>query len=99
MKDFEFCIKYINVKDHLLQYKSLCCNKNYQKMFGRTLKKRFAILHNSSNHNIKFISCINDQEKFGETSFPENQTFYSHLNMTEITDVNYTHAKKVRQGF
>ena len=42
---------------------------------------------------------INDQEKFNLTSLPEKEDFYSHLNMEDITDADYTHAKKVCQDF
>ena len=34
-------------------------------------------------------------EKFNETPLPEKEDFYSHLNMEDITDTDYTHAKKV----
>ena len=38
---------------------------------------------------------ISDWEKFNETSLPEKDYFYSHLNMSNITDADYTHAKRV----
>ena len=34
-----------------------------------------------------------DWEKFNETSLPEKEDFYNHLNMKGSTDVAYTHAK------
>ena len=37
---------------------------------------------------------INDWEKFSETSLPEKEDFYSHLNMEDITDADYRHAKE-----
>ena len=40
-KDCERCLVYTDVKDNLIEYKYLCCNKNYQKMFNKNLKKRF----------------------------------------------------------
>ena len=40
VEDFEFCIKHSNVKDHLLEYKCPCCNKNYQNMFDKNFQKR-----------------------------------------------------------
>ena len=43
--------------------------------------------------------CINDWEKFNETSLPEKSDFYSHLNMEDITDADYTHAKRVCKNF
>ena len=37
--------------------------------------------------------------KFNETSLPNKKTFYSHLNMEDITDSNCMHAKRVCKGF
>ena len=33
-------------------------------------------------------------EKFSQTSLPEKEDFYSHLNMADITGADYTHTKK-----
>ena len=38
---------------------------------------------------------MDDWEKFSETSLPENEDFYSHLNMEDITDGDYAHGKRV----
>ena len=38
---------------------------------------------------------MDDWEIFNETPLPEREDFYSHLNMEDITDTDYTHAKKV----
>ena len=38
---------------------------------------------------------MDDWEKFNETPLPEREDYYSHLNMEDITDTDYTHAKKV----
>ena len=35
---------------------------------------------------------INDWEKFNETLLLEKEDFYSHLNIEDITDANYTHT-------
>ena len=42
---------------------------------------------------------MDDWEKFSETSLPEKEDFYSHLNMGDIADADYTHAKRVRKNF
>ena len=42
---------------------------------------------------------MDDWEKFNETSLPEKEDFYSHLNMEDITDADYAHAKRVRKDF
>ena len=38
---------------------------------------------------------MDDWEKFNERSLPEKEDFYSHLNMEDITDADYVHAKRV----
>ena len=42
---------------------------------------------------------MHDWEKFISTSLPENKDFYSHLNMEDITDTDYTHVKRVCKDF
>ena len=42
---------------------------------------------------------IDDWEKFNETSLPEKEDFYNNLNMEDITDADYAHAKRVRKDF
>ena len=38
-------------------------------------------------------------EKFNETSLPEKEDFYSHLNMEDITDADYAYTKRVCKDF
>ena len=42
---------------------------------------------------------MDDWEKFNETSLPEKEDFYSHLNMEYITAGDYAHAKRVSKDF
>ena len=42
---------------------------------------------------------MDNWEKFNETSLPEKENFYSHLNMENITDADYAHAKRLCKGF
>ena len=42
---------------------------------------------------------IDNWEKFNETSLPEKEHFYSDLNMEDITDADYAHAKRVCKDF
>ena len=42
---------------------------------------------------------MDDWEKFNETSSLEKEDFYSHLNMEDITDADYVHAKRVCKDF
>ena len=39
--------------------------------------------------------CVDDWEKFNETTLPEKEEFYSNLNMEEIRDADYMHGKRV----
>ena len=38
---------------------------------------------------------MDDWEKFNETTVPEKEEFYSNLNIEDITDADYVHAKRV----
>ena len=73
-------------------------------------KERFLDTYKYSNHdNNKVIlllrkgvySCEyrNDWEKFNETSLPEKEDFYSHLNMEDITHTDYAPVKRVCKDF
>ena len=109
----EYCdcfLEYTNFKDDLIEHKCLCCNKNYQRKFNEKLKEQFFNTCTFSNQdNNKFIlllqkgvypyAYLNDWEKFNQTSLPEKEDFYSHLNMEDITDADYAHAKRVCKDF
>ena len=110
---YKYCdcfLEYTNFKDDLIEYKCLCCNKSYQRKFDEKLKERFFNTYKFSHHyNNKFIlllrkgvypyEYIGDWEKFNETSLPEKQDFYSHLNVEDITDADYVYAKTVCKDF
>ena len=34
-KDWECCLNYANGRDNLIEYKRLCCNKNYRKVWWK----------------------------------------------------------------
>ena len=42
---------------------------------------------------------MDDWEKFNETSLPEKEDFYNHLNLEDITDADYTHVKRFCKDF
>ena len=51
--------KYTNIKDDFIEYKCLCCNKNYQKMFDENLRMRFVDTYKFSNYDIsKFMLLL-----------------------------------------
>ena len=43
--------------------------------------------------------CTDDWQKFNETSLTEKEDFYSHLNMEDITDLDYADTKRVCKDF
>ena len=88
----------------------MCCNRNYQHKFGEKSKKGCFNTDIFSNHdNNKFILLLrnsvypyeymDDWEKFNEITLPEKDDFYSYLNIEDITDTDYAHAKRVSKGF
>ena len=110
---YEHCgcfFEYTNFEDDLIEYKCLSCNKIYQRKFNEKLKERFFNTYKFSNHdNNKFVLLLRKgvypyeymdyREKFNETSLPEKEDFYSHLNMEHITGADYAHAKRVCKHF
>ena len=42
---------------------------------------------------------LDDWEKWNETSLPEKEDFYRHLNMEDITDADWAHTKRVSKDF
>ena len=42
---------------------------------------------------------LDNWEKFNETSLPDNEEFYSNLNMEDITDADHVHTKRVCKDF
>ena len=93
----------------MIEHKCLCCNKHYQQEFDEKLKKRFFDAYKFSSHDNKFILLLqkdfyryqymDDWEKFNETSLPEKEDFYSHLNLEDITDADYAHTRRACKDF
>ena len=51
-------LKYTSVIDDLIEYRSLCCNNNYQKNFDENLKKRFVNTCKFSNNDTNNFSLL-----------------------------------------
>ena len=106
-KNCGFFLEYESVKDSLIKYKCLFCNKDYSNKLDEKLKKQFNNTFKFSDNDInnKFILWLrkgvyrheytDDWEKFHERTLPEEEEFYSNLNMEDITDADYMHAKRV----
>ena len=95
----DYFLEYESVKDNLIKYKCLSCNKEYLNNIDKELKKTFKNIFKFSNNDInKFTFLLrkgiypyeymNEWEKFNETSFPEKEKFYSKLNMEDIADAD-----------
>ena len=103
--DCKSCLDYIATKDEQLIFRCLRCKKNYEKDFNKELIQRFANIYEFCNGDHKFIFLLRkgiypyeymgSWERFNETSLPDKEAFYSNLNMEDITDVDYKHAKIV----
>ena len=76
----------------------------------KKLRERFVKTYKFSNHNnnklilllrkgVYLYEYMDDWEKFNETSLPEKENFYSHLNLEDITDADYAHTKRVCKDF
>ena len=98
-------LEHENVKSNLIKYNCLTCNKNYSEKLNEELKKKKNTFKFSNNYINKFIllwrkvvypyDYMNDWERFNEIALPEKEKFYNNINMEDITDVNYAHAKRV----
>ena len=97
--------KYACVRDNLIKYRCLSCNKNYWNKLDEELKKKFKNTNKFSNNDInKFILLLrkgvypyeymDDWENFNEATLPKKEDFYTSFNMEEITDVDYMHVKR-----
>ena len=42
---------------------------------------------------------MDEWERFNETTLPEKEEFYSNLNVEDITDADYMHAKRTCKDF
>ena len=46
-----------------------------------------------------FYQIMDNWKKFNETSLPEKEDIYSHLNIEDITKADYAHTKRVCKDF
>ena len=97
-------------KDDQWMFRCFECKKNYKKEFYEELIKRFAIIYEFCNKDIKKAvlllrkgiyqyEYIDSWERFDETSLPGQEAFYSGLFKEDITDVDHRHAKRVFKEF
>ena len=103
-------LEYINAEDSKVVLKCLNCNKNCNKDFNEELSNIFSSTYNFCKGDINKVILLLIQEvypyeyiasweRFDETSLPSKENFYSCLNMEDITDIDYKHAKRVFTEF
>ena len=92
-KDCKCSIEYKNVKVDLIEYKCLCCNRNYQKEFDEYLKNRFANTYRFFNHDINRFMIGKYSVKHYYLR-KERGRYY--LNIEDFTDEDHTHDTVVR---
>ena len=108
--DCNSCLDYMKTKDEKLILRCFSCKKNYEKDFNKELIKRFANTYISCDNDLnKFIlllrkgiypyECMDNWERFNETSLPNKESFYSSLNMENIDDTDYRHGNNVFKKF
>ena len=84
--------------------------KDSQESLIKNLTKKFKNTYNFCNGDIdKFMILLRkgiypyeytyDWSRFDEEQLPEQRSFYSNLNMEEISDIDYRHAEKVFNKF
>ena len=81
-KDCNCFLEYESVRDYLIKYKFLSCNKDYSNKIDEKLKKQFKSTFKFSNNN----NNNNNNNK---------EEFYSHLNLEDMTDVDNMHTKSL----
>ena len=96
--------EFIKLKNNRLQYKWCGCKKIQLKPINELIKK-FPNTYGFCNRNInKFILLLrkgvyrceymNSWERFNEAALPNKKSFYSELNLENITYKDYAYAQK-----
>ena len=104
-KDCKYYLSYVTIKDNQLIFRCFSCKRNFEKNFNKDLIQRFANIYEFCNGGLnKFILLLrkgvypyeymDSWQRFDETSLADKEAFYSNLNMEDITDIDYIHAKK-----
>ena len=104
--DCKSCLDYMTTKDEQSIFRCFRCKKNYEKDFNKELIQRFENIYEFCNGDLnKSILLLrkgaypyeyrDSWERLNERSLPDKEAFYSNLNMEDITDVDYRHAKRV----
>ena len=101
--------EFIGLKDNRLNYKCKECNETSAKSVNDLIEK-FPRTYKFCNGNLnKFVLLLrkgvypyeymDSWERFNETSLPPKESFYSELNLEDISDKDYLHAQTLWEEF
>ena len=99
----------IGLKDNRLKYKCKECNDTSAKSIDQLIKK-FPRTYKFCNSNLNIFVLLlrkgfypyeymDSWVRFNEISLPPKESFYSELNLEDISDKDYLHAQKVWDVF
>ena len=100
-------VRAINEK---LIFKCIDCEKEYEKEFNKELIERFANTYKFCDNDLdKFIMLlrkgvypyeyIDEWDKLNEKVLPGKDSFYSHLTLENISEIDYAHANNLFKKF
>ena len=99
----------ISLKDNRLKYKCKECGDISAKTIDELIEKFPRIYKFSDGNFNKFVLLLRkgvypyeymgSWERFNETSLPPKESFYSELNLEDLSDKDYLHAQKVWDVF
>ena len=103
-------LEYVKVEDNQLTFDCLKCNKKHKKYFIKDFIKKLAKTYKFCDGDINKFSLLKRKviypfenldscKRFNETLLPDKENFYSNLNIENITDIAYRHAKKAWKSF
>ena len=94
--------EFIRFKDNRLKYKCKECNDTSAKSIDELIKTFLRTYKFYSGYLNKFVLLLrkgaylyeymDSWERFNETSLPPKKSFYSELNLEDISDKDYLHA-------
>ena len=100
------CIRF---KSNRLNYRCKECKRKSTKSIDGLIEKSPRMYQFCSGDLNKFVLVLrkgvypyeymDNWERFDETSSPDKKAFYIELNLEDITDKDYSHAKKVFKEF
>ena len=96
-KGCDYFLEYESVKENLIKYKCLSCDKDYSNKIDEELKNRFK--NTLLRKGVYPYEYMDEWEKFNEATFVEKEEFCSRLNVEVITDADYIYAKRVSKDF